>query len=142
MKNVKKQTEYLKIKTSELDLEPTNFQETDEEMNNDGENFQETDKEMSDDRETDGKTANINLTFPLTIDSEDYRGITLDDALNDKMHLPNDTYREFMEIVTEYQLSNSCGDRLIKLFNSIKNVDKRLLPKTTKKGLIIVTFLI
>ena len=34
----------------ELDLEPTNFQETDEEMNNDGENFQETDKEMSDSR--------------------------------------------------------------------------------------------
>ena len=47
---------------------------------------------------------------------------------------PNETYREFMEIVTEYQLSNSCGDRLIKLFNSIKNVDKKLFPKSTKEG--------
>ena len=47
---------------------------------------------------------------------------------------PNETYREFMEIVTKYQLSNSCGDRLIKLFNSIKNVDKKLFPKFTKEG--------
>ena len=47
---------------------------------------------------------------------------------------PNETYREFMEIVTEYQLSNSCGDRLIKLFNSIKNVNKKLFPKSTKEG--------
>ena len=37
-----------------------------------------------------------------------------------------------MEIVTEYQLSNSCGDRLIKLFNSIENVNKNLFSKTTK----------
>ena len=47
---------------------------------------------------------------------------------------PNDIYREFMEIVTEYQLSNSCGDRLIKLVNSIDNVNKNLLPKNTKEG--------
>jgi Plavaka transposase len=47
---------------------------------------------------------------------------------------PNETYREFMQIVTEYQLSNSCGDRLIKLFNSIKNIDKNLFLKTTKEG--------
>lgn len=63
----------------------------------------------------------------------------MDDAIKDKNHppnteWPNDTYREFMEIVTEYQLSNSCGDRLIKLVNSIENVDKNLLPKTTKVG--------
>ncbi|CAI2184055.1 14852_t:CDS:1 [Funneliformis geosporum] len=63
----------------------------------------------------------------------------LDDTLNDKMHLPttewpNDTYCEFMEIITKYQLSNSCGDRLVKLFNSIKNVDKNLFPKITKEG--------
>ena len=55
------------------------------------------------------------------------------------MHLlttewPNETYRKFMEIVTEYQLLNSCGDRLIKLFNSIKNVNKKLFPKFTKEG--------
>src|SRR2546429_4613983 len=44
-----------------------------------------------------------------------------------------------MEIVTEYQLSNSCGDRLIKLFNSIENVNKNLFPKTRK--LVTGTFL-
>ena len=59
-----------------------------------------------------------NLTYPLSIDAEDSRGITLDDAINDKMHpqnteWPNDIYREFMEIVMKYQLSNSCGDRII-----------------------------
>jgi hypothetical protein len=63
----------------------------------------------------------------------------LDDAVNDKLHpptteWPNETYREFMEIVTEYQLSNLCGDRLIKLFNFIKNVNNNLFPKTTKEG--------
>ena len=47
-----------------------------------------------------------NLTYPLSIDAEDSRGITLDDAINDKMHpqnteWPNDIYREFMEIVME-----------------------------------------
>ena len=37
-----------------------------------------------------------------------------------------------MEIVTKYQLSNSCDNRLIKLFNSIENVNKNLFSKTTK----------
>lgn len=81
----------------------------------------------------------VNLTFPFSIDNEDYSGTTLDDAINDKMHSPitewpNNIYREFMEIVTEYQLSNSCGDRLIKLVTSIENVNKNLLPKSTKEG--------
>ena len=31
-------------------------------------------------------------------------------------------------------MSNSCGDRLIKLYNSIKNVNKKLFPKSTKEG--------
>ena len=94
----------------------------------------ETDKMGEMDEEVD-----VNLMFPLSIDSEDYRGATLDDAIKDKDHplnveWPNDTYREFMEIITEFRLSNSCGDRLIKLFNSIKNVDKKLFPKNTKEG--------
>src|SRR4051812_40205384 len=56
------------------------------------------------------------------------------------MHPPNtewanDIYREFMEIVMEYQLSNSCGDRLIKLINNSRNsTDENLLPKNTKEG--------
>src|SRR6266513_3608954 len=81
----------------------------------------------------------VDLTFPLSINAEDSRKTTLDDAINDKMHpqnteWPNETYREFMEIVMKYQLSNSCGDRLIKLFNSIKNVNKKLFLKFTKEG--------
>jgi hypothetical protein len=80
------------------------------------------------------------LTFPLSIDSEDFHGTTLDDAINDKMHppsteWPNDIYREFMEIVMEYHLSNSCGDRIIKLINNSRNsTDENPLPKSTKEG--------
>ena len=64
----------------------------------------------------------VDLTFPLSIDAEDSCGTTLDDAINDRMHpqnteWPNDIYHEFMEIVMEYQLSNSCGDRIIKLID-------------------------
>ena len=70
----------------------------------------------------DEKFDDVDLTFPLSIDAEDSRKTTLDDAINDRMHpqntkWPNDIYREFMEIVMEYQLSNSCGDRIIKLIN-------------------------
>lgn len=98
---------------------------------------QETDDENQED-ESDVEI-DVDLTFPFSIDPEDYSGTTLDDAIKDKAHpptteWPNEIYREFMEIVTEYQLSNSCGDRLIKLFNSIENVDKKLFPKTTKGG--------
>src|ERR1044071_8581580 len=81
-----------------------------------------------------------NLTFPLIIDLKDSHGITLDDAIKDKMHpsntdWPNDIYREFMDIIMEYQLSNSCGDRILKLINKSKhNPDENLLPKNTKEG--------
>ena len=47
---------------------------------------------------------------------------------------PNEIYREFMEIVMEFQLSNSCGDRIIKLFNKSINFEKNSLPKNTKEG--------
>ena len=89
------------------------------------------------DKESDEET-NDNLTYPLYIDPEDYRGTTLDDAVNDKLHppnteWPNDIYREFMEIVMEYQLSNSCGDRIIKLIGKCKgNLNEDILPKNTK----------
>src|SRR5436853_4378823 len=82
----------------------------------------------------------VDLTFPLSIDAEDSRGNTLDDAINDRMHpqnteWPNDIYREFMEIVMEYQLSNSCGDRIIKLIDKSRRApDENRLPKSTKEG--------
>ncbi|CAG8586504.1 10457_t:CDS:2 [Funneliformis mosseae] len=93
--------------------------------------------EINVDHKTDDEI-DVNLIFLLLINLKDYCGITLDDAINDKSHpssieWPNDIYREFIEIIIEYQLSNSCGDRLVKLFNSIKNVDKNLLPKTAKE---------
>ena len=40
-----------------------------------------------------------------------------------------------MEIVMEYQLSNSCGDRIIKLIDKSRHVpDENRLPKSTKEG--------
>jgi Plavaka transposase len=99
----------------------------------------ETDRESEKGDETD-EEIDYNLTFPLSIDAEDFCGTTLADATTDKMHppnteWPNDIYREFMEIVMEYQLSNSCGDRIIKLINNSRNsTDKNLLPKSTKEG--------
>jgi Plavaka transposase len=103
---------------------------------------QETNEEsekINIDSEADEEEIDVGLTFPFFIDEEDYRGTTLDDAIKDKNYppnteWPNNIYRQFMEIVTEYQLPNSCGDRLIKLFNSIENVDKNLFPKSTKEG--------
>src|SRR3954471_3808509 len=104
-----------------------------QEINRESEQSTETDEEIDEE-------INDNLTFPLSIDPEDFNGTTLDDAINDKMHLlntewPNDIYRKFMEIVMEYQLSNSCGDRLIKLINNSRNsTDENLLPINTKEG--------
>ena len=103
----------------------------------------ETDRESEKGDEID-EEINDNLTFPLIIDSEDFCGTTLADATTDKMHppnteWPNDIYKQFMEIVMEYQLSNSCGDRIIKLINNNRNstsysTDKNLLPKSTREG--------
>ena len=65
-----------------------------EEINDD----HKTDEENIDDHGTDEKNIedyemdeeiDINLTFPLFIDPDDYRGITLDDAINGKLHLPS-----------------------------------------------------
>ncbi len=98
----------------------------------------EIDKESEKSDETDEKI-NDNLTFSLFIDSKDFYVIILDNATMDKMHLPNtewsnDIYREFMEIVMEYQLSNFCDDRIIKLINNSQNsTNKNLLPKNTKE---------
>src|SRR5215470_19908711 len=94
----------------------------------------ETDRESEKSDETD-EEIDGNLTFPLSIDPEDFCGTTLADATTDKMHPPNTEwpnviYREFMEIVMEYQLSNSCGDRIIKLIGKCKsNLDEDILPK-------------
>jgi hypothetical protein len=90
-----------------------------------------------DDYETEEDIDN-NLTFPLSIDEEDYYGTSLDDAIKDKMHppnteWPNDIYREFMEIVMEFQLSNACGDRIIRLIDKSRQ-DENPLPKSTREG--------
>jgi len=109
--------------------EDSRFSEILEESNVDYESDKEIDKEIDN-----------NLTVPLSIDSEDYCGVTLDDAIKDKMHppnteWPNDIYQEFMEIVMEYQLSNSCGDRIIKLINKSRgDSNKNPLPKNTNEG--------
>src|SRR2546422_11002223 len=93
----------------------------------------------------------VDLTFPLSIDAEDSRGTTLDDAINDKMHpqnteWPNDIYREFMEIVMKYQLSNSCGDRIIKLIEKVDallmKIDYQKVPRKVVNFLMLTNFLI
>src|SRR4051794_8746104 len=88
-------------------------------------NFNNESEEINVDHKTDEKI-DINLTFLISNDPEDYCEIMLDNAIKDKTHSlstkwPNNIYCEFMEIVTKYQLSNSCNNRLIKLFNSIEN---------------------
>src|SRR4051794_1311469 len=90
--------------------------------------FDNKSKKINVDHETD-KKINVNLTFLISIDPEDYCRITLNNAIKDKTHSlttkwPNNIYCEFIEIITEYQLSNSCDNRLIKLFNSIKMLIK------------------
>jgi hypothetical protein len=110
--------------------QPVETQETHWESEQSNEEIDEQSNEEIDD----------DLTFRLSIDSEDFHGTTIDDAINDKMHppnteWPNDIYREFMEIVMEYQLSNSCGDRIIRLINNSRNsIDGNPLPKNTKEG--------
>ena len=105
-------------------------------MTEETQNFEEIDEEIE---EIDDETDPEILTFSLSIDAEDFSGTMLDDAIEDKMHppnteWPNDIYREFMEIVMEYQLSNSCGDRIIKLINNSRNSDEKSLPINTKEG--------
>ena len=39
-----------------------------------------------------------------------------------------------MKIITKYQLFNSYDDRLIRLINSIKNINKKLLLKSIKEN--------
>lgn len=79
------------------------------------------------------------LTFPCMIDDEDFKGCSLDNAVKDRMNppkvdWPNDIYRGFMEIVTEYRLSNACGDNIIKWFNQSTNFQESPLPAGTKQG--------
>ncbi|GES85918.1 hypothetical protein GLOIN_2v1487254 [Rhizophagus clarus] len=86
------------------------------------------------------KDNEVDLIYSLSINAEDFCGTTLDDAIRDKTHppnteWPNDIYCEFMKIVMKYQLSNSCGDRIIKLINkSRQEAEKNPLPINTKEG--------
>jgi hypothetical protein len=73
------------------------------------------------------------------IDEDDYKGALLDDTYEDlqnpqTVEWPNNAYREFMEITTKYQLSNSAGDAMIWFFNKFSNLDNSPLPPSTKIG--------
>lgn len=70
---------------------------------------------------------------------EDFKGTSLDDAINDRNHpqqvkWPNEVYRGFIELITEYRLSNACGDKIIKWFNASTSMEESPLPKSTKEG--------
>ncbi|RGB24739.1 hypothetical protein C1646_772663 [Rhizophagus diaphanus] len=47
---------------------------------------------------------------------------------------PNDIYHEFMELITEGNISNKIGDKIIKFFNKHNNLQESPLPKSTKSG--------
>ncbi|RGB22750.1 hypothetical protein C1646_775595, partial [Rhizophagus diaphanus] len=47
---------------------------------------------------------------------------------------PNNTYRKFMELITEGNISNKIGDKIIKFFNKHSNLQESPLPKSTKSG--------
>ena len=68
--------------------------------------FDNESEEINVDHETDEKI-NVNLTFLISIDPENYCETMLDNAIKDKTHslttkYPNNIYHKFMEIVTEY----------------------------------------
>ena len=76
-------------------------------------------------------------------DSEDLQGASLDDALdsiegkNRPEHVAkwlNETYREFMELIVDGNISNKIGDKIIKLFNKHSNLENSPLPTSTKSG--------
>jgi hypothetical protein len=79
--------------------------------------------------ETEHLSADSESSFiHIEIDPEDYKGASPDDAIHDLLHpyevnWPNDAYREFMEIISKHQLSNSVGDAFIKFFNKHSNLD-------------------
>src|SRR5271155_1609990 len=47
---------------------------------------------------------------------------------------PNNAYHEFMELVVKGNISNKIGDKIIKFFNKHSNLEKSLLPKSTRNG--------
>src|SRR5260363_240606 len=78
-------------------------------------------------------------TESYEIGLEDYEGASFDEAFQDLYHprtveWPNDAYREFMEIINKYQLSNSASDTFITFFNKFSNLDISPLPPSTKAG--------
>jgi len=55
----------------------------------DNDDDQKIDNDDQDDHEIDDDDHEIdNLTCPFSADNKDYRGTTLDEAINDKIHLP------------------------------------------------------
>ena len=92
------------------------------------------DEEMETDLQTD---------LDYDFDSEDLQGASFDDALNIiegrnrseyMAKWPNDTYREFMELIIEGNISNKIGDKIIKFFNRHSNLQNSPLPSSTKNG--------
>jgi hypothetical protein len=76
-------------------------------------------------------------------DPEDLQGASLDDALdaiegkNRSERIadwPNEAYHEFMELITEGNISNKIGDKIIKFFNKHSNLEESPLPSSTKNG--------
>ncbi|RIB24181.1 hypothetical protein C2G38_2169273 [Gigaspora rosea] len=80
-----------------------------------------------------------NVSISVEYDLEDYEGASYKDAFDDLLYplaveWPNEAYREFMEIVNKYQLSNSAGDSIINFFNKYSSLDVSPLSSSTRIG--------
>ena len=68
---------------------------------------QKSSENLEEEIDVDHETGDVDLIYPLSIDSEDFCGTTLNDTINDKIYppnteWPNEIYKEFIEIVIEY----------------------------------------
>ncbi|RIB29451.1 hypothetical protein C2G38_2301475, partial [Gigaspora rosea] len=78
-------------------------------------------------------------TESYEIGLEDYKGASFNEAFQNLHHprtveWPNNAYREFIEIINKYQLSNSAGDAFITFFNKFSNLDISPLSPSTTAG--------
>ena len=92
-----------------------------------------------DDLELESDGNNLLAIKEKQIDKEDYEGISLNNAYNNiqypqEVQWPNDAYCQFIEINTNYQLSNAASDAIIHFFNKFSNLDISPLPVSTQIG--------
>ena len=105
---------------------------------------EKSDEESSSENEQSDKEEQSSFNLEnIEFDLDDLSGASLDDALDtiegkyepeNVAEWPNDTYRDFMKLVIEGNISNKIGDKIIKFFNKHSALDESPLPSSTKSG--------